>query len=188
MSQYLITKQIVNGLLKMLAIGGMGACVVIAPGNARVFAPVLKRLNHLDVFREVRQVAYYMQRKGLATFTKLADGSLEMKLTGAGRARAQKVSFDELVVPLPPKWDGKWHLILFDIPEFQRKARSALTAKLKSMGFYQLQKSAWIRAYTCECEVILIRDEFGINPRSMVFSEVLATDSQTTLKRFFHLQ
>jgi phenylacetic acid degradation operon negative regulatory protein len=41
-------------------------------------------------------------------------------------------------------WDGKWRVILFDLPEEQRESRRALRKKLQSNGFGCLQRSAWI--------------------------------------------
>ena len=41
-------------------------------------------------------------------------------------------------------WDGKWRVILFDIPEVDRKSRRSLRQKLQAGGFGCLQRSAWI--------------------------------------------
>ncbi|MBC8039130.1 MAG: hypothetical protein H7Y06_01160 [Opitutaceae bacterium] len=41
-------------------------------------------------------------------------------------------------------WDGRWRLMLFDLPETHRKARLALRRSLKQNGFGWLQNSAWI--------------------------------------------
>lgn len=41
-------------------------------------------------------------------------------------------------------WDGKWRVILFDLPEVERESRRALRQKLRASGFGCLQRSAWI--------------------------------------------
>ena len=41
-------------------------------------------------------------------------------------------------------WDGKWRIILFDLPEDQREIRRRLRRKLRSSGFGCMQRSAWI--------------------------------------------
>lgn len=41
-------------------------------------------------------------------------------------------------------WDGRWRLVLFDLPETHRKARLSLRRALKDNGFGWLQNSAWI--------------------------------------------
>lgn len=44
-------------------------------------------------------------------------------------------------------WDGKWRIVIFDIPEKQRPNRWSLRHKLKELGFGNLQKSAFISPY-----------------------------------------
>ncbi len=45
------------------------------------------------------------------------------------------------------KWDGKWYLLIFDIPERKRYYRDRLRRDLLMLGFYQLQKSVWLFPY-----------------------------------------
>lgn len=42
------------------------------------------------------------------------------------------------------EWDGKWHIITFDIPESSKRKRDAFREKLKKLGFGKLQASVWI--------------------------------------------
>jgi phenylacetic acid degradation operon negative regulatory protein len=41
-------------------------------------------------------------------------------------------------------WDGKWRMILFDLPESKRGLRNELRRQLKSAQFGGLQKSVWV--------------------------------------------
>lgn len=45
------------------------------------------------------------------------------------------------------KWDGRWRILIFDIPEDQRRKRDTLRQKLGELNFYQLQKSVWITPF-----------------------------------------
>ncbi len=45
------------------------------------------------------------------------------------------------------KWDGKWRVLIFDIPEKIRSKRDFLRNELKDFGFYQLQRSVWVYPY-----------------------------------------
>ena len=47
----------------------------------------------------------------------------------------------------PPEWDGKWRMILFDIPESQRTIRQMVRLKLIDLGVRMLQSSVWITPY-----------------------------------------
>lgn len=41
-------------------------------------------------------------------------------------------------------WDGKWRIVIFDIPEQKRIIRNLFRRNLKKWGFKHLQKSVWI--------------------------------------------
>ncbi len=72
------------------------------------------------------------------------EGSLEraLRLTAAGREIALGGRDPE--ANWTRKWDGRWRLVLFDIPESQRKVRARLCRGLHQLGFGYLQNSVWI--------------------------------------------
>ena len=45
------------------------------------------------------------------------------------------------------KWDEKWRIIFFDIPEKKRRYRDELRSMLKVIGFKEFQKSIWVYPY-----------------------------------------
>jgi hypothetical protein len=45
------------------------------------------------------------------------------------------------------KWDKKWRIVIFDIPEKIRKKRDGFRWSLKNMGFLLLQNSIWISPF-----------------------------------------
>jgi|SRR3989344_1995299 len=47
----------------------------------------------------------------------------------------------------PSVWDGKWRLVMFDIPEQHHRYRDELRRLLKSIGFKALQASVYICPY-----------------------------------------
>jgi DNA-binding transcriptional regulator PaaX len=48
---------------------------------------------------------------------------------------------EEVKLKKPEKWDKKWRIVIFDIPNKKKPARNTLTEKLKKLGFYHLQKA-----------------------------------------------
>jgi len=50
------------------------------------------------------------------------------------------------------QWDRKWRIVIFDIPENDRKERNFLRSYLKSFGLKELQKSVWVYPYDIEKE------------------------------------
>ena len=69
----------------------------------------------------------------------LSDGELTLRLTDRGKDRAlwMKMKMED------EKWDGKWRLVCWYIPEKRRAARNLLRHKLKQLGFQCFQKSVW---------------------------------------------
>ena len=51
------------------------------------------------------------------------------------------------------KWDKKWRVVIFDIPQELHNKRNIFRARLKSLGFYMIQKSIFVFPYPCEEEL-----------------------------------
>lgn len=60
------------------------------------------------------------------------------------------------------KWDHQWRIVIFDIPQEMHRQRNNFRNKLKSLGFYMLQKSVFVFPYPCEEELGDICDDLGI--------------------------
>lgn len=86
------------------------------------------------------------------------------RLTDSGRDRAlwekMKISDSE--------WDGKWRLVIWDIPEKRRVARDLLRYKLKQLGFERFQKSVWACKKNCTKELRDFINRVGIEDWVMV--------------------
>ena len=84
------------------------------------------------------------------------------------------------------KWDGRWFLVFFDVPEIQRNKRNYLRRFLKQLGFYPYQKSVYLFPYECEEEVKLIKKivEGGKYMKYVVAEKI---EDEEEAKRFFKL-
>ena len=65
-----------------------------------------------------------------------------LRLTEGGRLRALGGRDPEIC--WRRKWDGRWHLVLFDLPLTQNRVRDQLRYYLRKRGFGYLQNSVWI--------------------------------------------
>lgn len=82
------------------------------------------------------------------------------------------------------EWDGKWRLVVFDIPERIKKARDALRGKLRELGFYELQKSVWVFPYGCKNEIDFIIEFFNLK-KYVRFCILESIDNELHLKKIF---
>lgn len=135
-----------------------------------------KEIDRKRLSRLVRE--FYNER--IVDYKEKDDGTVEIVLTREGKKRALKYQFDELKIKKPDKWDKKWRVVIFDIPEKKKMAREALRNKLKELGFLELQKSVFIHPYPCEDEIDFVAEVFEI--RNHI--RLLLVDSFTNEEQF----
>lgn len=85
------------------------------------------------------------------------------------------------------KWDGKWRMVIFDIPETQRNQRDQLRCLLRNNNFYKLQYSVFIHPFSFNSEAIAYLKETGL----ITFIRILRIDKiddDTLLKEHFKLK
>lgn len=169
----------------LLLLAGVAFGFAYTPGRQRKILQELGRewqkIDEKKIKDETRQLyqSKLIQRK------KNPDGSETFILTGKGRLRALTFHFDNMKIK-KEHWDGRWRLVIFDIPEKIRTGRNALRRKLRALGFYELQKSALIFPYTCEKELEFIIEFFGMR-RFVRVCVVQSIDNEPHLKHVFGL-
>ena len=115
------------------------------------------------------------------------DGKFIVELTEKGKRKVKEIQFENMRINKPAVWDGKWRVIIFDIPDkYRKRARDALREKLKELGFCPLQKSVWVLPYPCEKEIQFLCELFDITP----FINILIADNiynDIKLRKYFKL-
>lgn len=98
--------------------------------------PDLKKADFAQALKRLRE-------RGLIDF--VDDERLVYRLTDKGKQKAvwESVRIEE------GKWDGKWRIVIFDIPEKRKQARHLLRSSLKKWGFKPWQKSVWATKANC---------------------------------------
>lgn len=88
------------------------------------------------------------------------DGTL--RLTVKGEAALRRLELSEYRLKKPRRWDGRWRVLIFDIPERRRLLRDKVRNTLVAIGFVRAQDSVWIYPYDCEDLVTLLKADFRI--------------------------
>ena len=129
-----------------------------------------KAINRNVLRRTINEFKY----KRLVDFNEHSDGTIKITLTKLGEKHALKYDPDSILIPMPVRWDKKWRIIVFDIPERKRKARDALRLEMKKLGFLELQKSVWVYPYDCRDAVDFLVEFFEVRTcvRYLVVSEI----------------
>jgi len=102
-----------------------------------------------------------------------ADNDIYYKITPKGEK-----AVDKFLKPLKTtgKWDGRWRLVTFDIPESQRDIRDKLRRALSNLGMGILQASVWISPNDIREEVLEIAKRLNLGA-GLKFFEVTRNSS-----------
>lgn len=125
----------------------------------------LFRLNRWG--KQARGVLAKLKKYGWAE--KLSEnGEIYYKITDKGDK-----AVDKLLTPLKTtgKWDGRWRLVMFDIPESRRDTRDKLRRALSNLGMGILQASVWISPNDIRKDVAEIVERLDLGT-SLKFFEV----------------
>ncbi|MFA6493215.1 MAG: CRISPR-associated endonuclease Cas2 [Patescibacteria group bacterium] len=108
----------------------------------------LKKMDWVEKVSENDEVYYQITQKGEKEFDKTLKS---LKATGT--------------------WDGRWRLVMFDIPESKRDVRDRLRRALNKLGLGILQASVWISPNNIKDEVAEIGKKLDLQT-SLKFFEV----------------
>ena len=92
-----------------------------------------------------------------------------------------------LTIPTPKRWDGKWRMVLFDIPAKKGRQRNALRARLKELGLVLYQNSVWVYPYPLADVVRAIAKFYSISD-CVLFAVADELNGEAHLKRQFNLK
>jgi DNA-binding transcriptional regulator PaaX len=145
----------------------LGGLTLSLNGSPDKYFKILKTINH--DWDKIEQYALHrairrLYKSKLIDVKDNTDGSVTMILNKKGKNRAITYEIDSIKIMPMKLWDKKWRIVLFDIPESQRKARVALQRSLKNMGFYQFQKSVFVNPFECQDEIDFVIDLVSLRP------------------------
>lgn len=149
--------------LSVIAVAGVlgGVFLVAGIGNAvQVFSMFKKSKKYSKA--QIKSVMENLHKQNLIEYVSDKNGITTVRITNKGKSELKSFSIDLIKINKPRQWDGKWRLVMFDLPVKYTRARDSLRFKLKQLGFIQFQKSAWIYPYPCTDEVLFITDYYKI--------------------------
>ena len=146
-----------------------------------------KRMFVIASARAARRQARQRAIERLANKGLVVAGRETLHLTDKGKTALEGiVARLRLGVHENRSWDGKWRLIVFDIPEVARSARNALRLVLKRARFLKLQQSVWIYPHECDELNILLAQDKRLAGR-VVYARVDKIDQEKLLLKHFKL-
>lgn len=149
-----------KAVLASIQIAGVLALAAVAPNTLQLLGRSKKhnfRFNY-----QARSVLSRLISKGYIRLTEKA-GKKSVELTDLGQRYLQREDLlENMRTKRPRRWDGRWRLVMFDIPERRKKDRERLRNVMMEAGFAIFQDSVWIYPYDCEDIVTLLKIEMRL--------------------------
>ena len=128
----------------------------------------------------------YFGFKNLERRKLLTSKNGKLNFTPKGKTWIQICRYKNLKIH-NDKWDRKWRIIIFDIPESLKNQRKQLRRKLKLLGFFNLQKSVLVCPFSCEAEINFLADYLKIKPHLNIIMADCIGEREKEVKMFFGL-
>ncbi|MEK7092944.1 MAG: CRISPR-associated endonuclease Cas2 [Patescibacteria group bacterium] len=174
-----------KALLATVELTGLLLLTAAAPNMLRLLGKFDRYNPKFDY--QTRSVASRLAAKGHLQFVK-KSGKTYLELTPLGKRRLelerQKSALEKRA---KKRWDGRWRMIVFDIPEKHRRTRNQLRNMLRDVGFTQLQASVWVYPYDCEEIATLLKAELRVGA-NVLYVVVEHIEYDTRLRHHFGLK
>ena len=135
--------------------------------------------------RRIIDTAALLARQGYVSVG-ILDNEKVFKITEQGKARLKAHQVSEDGLSIPDRWDGRWYLVTFDIPEAKKVTRNQLILTLKRHGFINYTKGLWLIPYNPTKLVASLRKQLGLkNEIRLIIAQ--AIDNDTKYKKHWEL-
>lgn len=154
--------EIAKEILKGIGMAGLLVIAIAAPGASVAIPKIQRQIRWLKKYtkKSVNRSLENLKRRGLVELTQGRRG-LRLELTKKGRLELARYETRKKILQ-KKRWDGKWHILIFDIQESRKNVRDAVRHTLRALGFYRLQDSVWVFPYDCETVLELLRTEHRV--------------------------
>lgn len=164
-----------SAIITTISVAGMLAVVAVAPN-------VLTLLGKTKLIGQRKQKIQSSFNKLLSRGYLVLErdrGVVRVRLTKKGEWFAARIGEGKLLPKKPKRWDGKWRMLIFDIPENRRRSRAQIRLTLADLGFYRLQDSVWVYPYDCEDFIAVLKIDMHLGKDALyVIADKIENDKK----------
>ena len=169
-----------KAVLASIKVAGLLSVALVAP-NA---VSVLKKFGLISARRQREIILRSRDRLVSQGFLKYENSF--MRLTDKGEVYLRHLEMKDWRIDKPKRWDSKWRMLIFDIPEKRRSLREKVRLTLLNIGFVRLQDSVWIYPYDCEDLLNLLKADFKIG-KDLLYIVVDFIENDKSYRKLFNL-
>ena len=160
------------------------AAVCVAPGLG-ILCKGLNANNAKERYR-VKQALQKMQSQGIL-IRQIKNGKEVLVVSEKGKQQVWSVLPEDLQIARPRKWDGKWRMVTFDIPEKKSRVRREVSSKIRAVGMEAIQDSVFVSPFPCKAEIDRIAEHFDVK-EFFIYLEADLIESSHDLSKKFNLK
>lgn len=170
-------------ILGSIATAGILSLALLAPNALQALKPLGLDKKFKNFKNDTNRSLSRLLNAGLVLFIE-KNGKKYLKLTEKGKLKLMRLEQYNFKFKKPKKWDNKWRIVIFDIPQKRRLQRDNLRFTLKQIGFVRLQNSVWVYPYDCENLITLLKLDFKIG-REILYIIADKIENDKILKECF---
>ena len=148
-------------VLKVIAAGGLIVGTgVLGPSLPMILVGAVKawkEINKSDLGRIIKR----LEKQEMISIKEDGD-KVSIEITEKGKKRLLEYDFENIELK-SKKRDGKWRIIIFDVPEGKKKNRDAFRRKLLQLSCIRFQDSVFVSAYPCKDEIDFLSNYLEIS-------------------------
>lgn len=172
-----------NAVLITVGAAGMIAVAAVAPNIFQLLGKsgALARLKY-----QTKGVLSRLKQKGDIEFVEM-DGKRYVRLTERGeKSLALEQQRMLLTNGKPRRWDKRYRLVIFDVPEKRKNIRDRLRFEMQAVGFLRIQDSSWLYPYDCEEFMALLKADLHIG-KDVLYAVVEEIENDKWIRKHFNL-
>lgn len=159
--------------------------MIISGMSSREFYRQLSEQKKLRFRSQVIRSLKQLEKSGVVQL-KIKSGEPYVRPT-VNKDLLSKIEVDAIELNRLSKWDGVWHIVIFDIPEKYGRARRALSYRVEKIGALRLQDSVFVYPYFWRDEIEVISEVYKVLPY-VRYIEAASIDGSDELQKHFELK
>jgi CRISPR-associated endonuclease Cas2 len=175
---------------KILLLLAGGTALSLCQSSSQYYMTIRKmrkewsKIDQRNFNRSIRGLA----KEKLIEEKTLTDGSFRLSLTPDGKKQSATLNIlgNSISFKKPRRWDGRWRIVMFDIPEKERAFRDILRAHLYRLEFYKLQQSVFVSPHPFEKAILDLVAVYAAEAHVRVITAI-KIDNEAKLKKYFKI-
>ncbi|MBI2021374.1 CRISPR-associated endonuclease Cas2 [Candidatus Daviesbacteria bacterium] len=171
-------------VLKIIGVGGLVVASIIMPNLPMALMKVQKAWKNIKK-EDLGRILKRLERQQVISIREKGD-MIAVEITEKGKRRLLEYDFEGIEIK-NKKRDGRFRLVVFDIPENKKNARDMFRRKLIQLGFIKLQESVFASAYPCKKEIDFLCHYLEISDYVTIASvDKIERGEQLVFKEYFY--